>query len=49
MNEITKELKAALALISGIAVAGDAVDAMALAKQNIRMVIAELEEGETNG
>ena len=48
MKEITKELKVALALISGIAVAGDAVDAMALAKQNIRMAIAELEEGDTN-
>lgn len=48
MENMKKELDDALALISTIAVAYDAVDAMALAKQKIRKVIADIEEAENN-
>lgn len=42
MENIINELNVALALISNIAVSHDAVDIMALAKQNIRQAIDEL-------
>lgn len=41
-----KELNEALALLSRLMLSGDAVDIMALAKQKIRMVIADLGENE---
>lgn len=48
-KEIVQHLNEALKLLAPISVSHDAVDFMALAKQNIRKVIAELEEGDTNG
>ena len=48
MENIINELNGALALISNIAVSHDAVDFMALAKQKIRLSIAELEKAEQN-
>ena len=46
MNGNAKELKAALDLISRLTVSGDAVDIIALAKQKIRLVVADLEKSE---
>ena len=46
MNGHAKELEAALALISRLTVSGDAVDIIALAKQKIRLVVADLEKSE---
>ena len=42
MEEIVKKLTVAINLVSRISVSGDAVDVMALAKQNIRQAIDEL-------
>lgn len=42
-ENLIKKLDEALKLLAPIAVSHDAVDCMALAKQNIRMVKAELE------
>lgn len=46
MNDNVKELNAALSMISRLTVSGDAVDIIALAKQKIRMVVADLEKSE---
>jgi phosphoglycerate dehydrogenase-like enzyme len=46
MNDNVKELKTALDLISRLTVSGDAVDIIALAKQKIRLVVADLEKSE---
>ena len=42
MEEVINELNEALKLVSMISLSGDAVDIMALAKQNIRQAIDEL-------
>lgn len=42
MEKTINELNAALKLVSMISVSGDAVDIIALAKQNIRQAIDEL-------
>ena len=44
MKNLIEKLDEALKLLSPIAVSHDAVDFMALAKQNIRVVKAELEK-----
>lgn len=48
MSKITNELHEALNLVSMIQVSHDAVDIMALAKQKIRLSIAEIEKAEQN-
>lgn len=48
MENIINELNSALALISTLSVSGDAVDIMALAKQKIRLSVAEIEKAEEN-
>ena len=47
-EKMIKALKSAVAMLSPIAVSGDAVDMMAAAKNNIRQVVAELEKVEKN-
>ena len=44
MNDMTKELQTAIAILSRLSVSGDAVDLMAAAKQKIRTVIADMEK-----
>jgi hypothetical protein len=47
MDELMKELDVAFRMISSIAVSGDAVDAMAVARSKIRKVCEELSKIET--
>ena len=47
MDELLKELDVAFRMISSIAVSGDAVDAMAVARSKIRKVYDELSKIET--
>ena len=51
MDDIRKELNDALSMLSMIALAGDALDVMAAAKQKIRKSIAMMDqkEVENNG
>lgn len=44
MNDILKELDSAFQMISIIPVSGDAVDAMALVRNKLRKVYAELKK-----
>lgn len=44
MDEILRDLNAAFKAISTIAVSGDAVDAMAVARTKLRKVYADLEK-----
>ena len=50
MDETLKELNTALKLISALTVSGDAVDVVAVAKNNIRNAIKKLsEEAQSDG
>ena len=46
MNETIKELEAAFKLLSTVAVSGDAVDVMAMVRNKLRKIHAELKKME---
>lgn len=49
MNELAKEIRNAVAMLSALNVSGDAVDVMAAAKHKLRTVAAKLEEEKADG